>query len=120
MDAWRRRFETQGSPQLEPGPPPVPVRAQLTRAGTIFRCEFDRDLQVVPLSLPNWRLYANHWRMYLSMAFVDGVNVIGAAKTLAPALKPDTCNYFGNPLDVRSLTGVPAAPFSDFPLEVFG
>jgi hypothetical protein len=89
-----------------------------TRAGTIFRCRFDRPLKDQPLDKGNWRLWQSMQRYDLSSCFVDGDSVIGFTVRVGGLPKPNQCAYFATPPDVQSLSGSPAAAFGGFPLQV--
>lgn len=101
------------------GPPPVPVLAQLTRAGTILRVEFDRTLRPGPSDPANWRGRDGLNRLEVQFMDATGVNVVGANRQGRPITGTPRVTYLATPPDVVSLDGTPVERFIAFPLDVF-
>jgi hypothetical protein len=118
--AWPVPFETAGlsSRDAQGGPPPIPVYAAITAGGRVFACTFDRPLRVQDLRGPNWTGVALHQTFELEWCFVEGDTVVGHPIYGGFDWHNDRCRYWAVPPDVQSLTGVPAASFTAFPLDV--
>lgn len=115
-----RTFATQGSPRSAP----VPVAASVVGSPPDFfvRVVFDQPLEVVP----NPNLVGANWKSRIvnfNHRGVDGFTTDASAfvrlQRLNPNPGPNVVAYTAVVPDVRSLdTGLPAAPFEDFPVSV--
>ena len=103
----------------QPSNPPVPVLAQLTRAGTILRVEFDRLLEPGPLNTRNWRGVADFREFIMDFMLAADSSAIGRPIFGVPSPLTPRVTYTPPPFDVRSLAGFPGAPFQNVPIDVF-
>jgi len=79
--------------------------------------QFDRLLNPGPVTMSTWSARFNN-NLYWS---TGAGSVLGAVASVAmavglPDAGPDVCHYTAIPPDVISTYGVPAAPFSNFPI----
>jgi hypothetical protein len=103
---------------LQPDPdPPVPVHAEITAAGRVFACQFDKPLKVQPLNEANWIGVAYHQKFVLNWCFVDGDTVVGNPRYGEADFHPGRVTYLATPADVQSDQAVPADPFTAFPVQ---
>lgn len=100
--------------------PPVPLEAHLTGSGRLFSCLFDRPLKVQDLADANWFGRAFLQQLDFHTMHVDGNEARGFARVIGSAGPGERCSYLATPPDVQSLDGIPAAPFTGFPLQVHG
>lgn len=109
---------------MTPDPPPVPIAATLTIGTRTLTVTFDRPLQPGVSAPGNWTgrgLFIFTGRASFDAAVpltIAGSTVSGVVRELVLPVPPpgDAVNYAAAPPDVRSLAGVPAVAFADFPL----
>lgn len=97
----------------------MPVWAEVTRAGTILRVEFDQLLVERQLDPGNWVGVAHNRRFVASFMDSVGLNCVGRPIYGAPDPTTPYVSYVPPPFDVESWMHVPAEAFSFFPLHVF-
>ena len=98
--------------------PPNPLSATLEFATGDWSVLFDKALQAGVLNEANWTFFASGSPFLGDSATAAG-NVVSGASTIGiPGPGDDVANYAAAPADVLSLTGLPAAAFTDFPLVV--
>jgi len=79
-------------------------------------CVFDRPLQEGSVSSPNWLFRHDNWYKRFQSPSVIGNRVQGVTYLAGWKYGPNVVSYYATPPDVISVPGVPAAPFTDFPL----
>jgi hypothetical protein len=98
---------------------PVPISAAWSVGTGNFSCTFDQPLQTASLVEANWIVVANARFRILTNALAVGSNV--GSPTFAGGITgpPSRVSYAAAPPDVVGLVGgLPAAPFSNFPVTV--
>lgn len=98
--------------------PPLPIAATLAFATGIWSVTFDKPLQPATLAAANWDFRATGSAFTADTAVAAGDTVSGASTEGAENPGDDDVNYAAAPPDVLSLTGLPAAAFTAFPLVV--
>lgn len=79
---------------------------------------FDKPIQPGPLAGGNWSFKANDFPFAPADATAAASTVSGSSILGLLDPGPDVANYAAAPADVLSLTGLPAAAFTNFPLVV--
>jgi len=78
---------------------------------------FDQPLQEGHGYFLNW-LFVQGTRKYIYPSpHMLGNKVVGALTLHGYKTGPPSVTYYAVPQDVKSLTGIPAEPFADFPLS---
>ena len=101
-----------------PPPPPVPILAVLNIGASRWSLKFDQDLQVLPVSASNLFLRHNSRKRALFNLQVAGQFVTGTHIQGAPTSAGSLIDYFATPEQIVGATGLPAAPFADYPVQV--
>jgi hypothetical protein len=104
---------------LEPKPtPPVPILAVLNIGASRWSLKFDQALEVRTVSSTNLFLRHNSRKRALFNIQVAGQFVTGTHIQGAPTSAGSLLDYFATPEQIVGATGLPAAPFADFPVTV--
>lgn len=95
---------------------PVPVGAHWL-AGNNLQVVWDRRLEAGATAGVNWT--ARHgnvaWNALVPGTMAGNTTTV-PMNAVAADVGPDVCHYAATPADVVSDKGVPAAPFTDFPI----
>lgn len=101
-----------------PPSPPVPIAAVWLTGPDRVEVTFDRPLQPGAVAFANWRTRRVNFR-YLG---VPPAAVVGSVLTCSqisniPSIGPQSVDYLATPPDIISTKGIPAAPFTNFPMS---
>lgn len=84
----------------------------------VWSVTFDKPLEPATLAAGNWDFRATGSTFTADTAVAAGSTVSGTSTEGAENPGDDSVNYGAAPADVLSLTALPAAAFTDFPLVV--
>lgn len=98
----------------------MPVSGVFSTFLSRLTLDWDRALEPGPLDLANWRLRYNNFR-WDAISMTAGLPAAHQStgnftNTGIPQPPGTALDYLPPPFDVRGVTGVPAAAFSDFPI----
>lgn len=96
----------------------MPIAATLAFATGVWSVTFDKILTAGALAAGSWTFRASDSNFAADTAVAAGNTVSGASTEGSENAGADVVNYAATPADVLSLTGLPAAAFTDFPLTV--
>jgi hypothetical protein len=98
---------------------PAPLAAYLSQPTGLLTVTFDRPLRPGLSATTNWRAHYLSYR-YTPIAplVVAGTTVSGLTTPTLGGPPGPTVTYLATPPDVTDLAGLPAAPFTGYPLTV--
>ena len=102
--------------------PPLPIAATISLATDVLSVTFDQPLQPGPSNENNWDgvcdfiVGIRDFDVFVPLTIVGSTVTGVVVAQLAPVPPPSVVNYSAVAPDVKGLTGVPVAPFADFPL----
>ena len=104
-----------------PEPPPsapVPISAEWESRTQRFVVVFDQLLAPGSLVLENWLFVVQASKWTTEDATAALFSVKGGARSPVPSPGGPWVSYLATPPDLEGQTGVPVAPFSEFPVNV--
>ena len=108
---------------MPPETPPVPVLATYHVATSLLTVTFDQPLQPGTSAIGNWRCWVGdpgtvYRKDNDTPATIAGSTVTATMPPGVVSTGPNRCRYFAAPADVLGLTGLPAAPWTSFPVTM--